>query len=257
MAAELGATIAHLHARAADGAPSSDPKIYSDIIGQIRAHDREIVLCVSLSGRCTSDREQRAAPLRLDGDLKPDMASLTLSSLNFARVESTNPPDTVKWLAGEMLAAGVVPELELFDLGMANYLHYLLQRGFVEPPCYANLILGNVASAQADLLSAGLLVRELPPACLWSMGGIGSAQLTANTFALTAGGGVRVGLEDNLFLDAGRERPASNRELLQRTLDLGALLGRRPMPPAQFRDALDMLPGSGQYGRPPTTPQLP
>lgn len=248
-AAGLGATVAHLHAREPDGTASSSAEIFADIVGRIRVHDRRIVLCVSLSGRCATDFERRAEPLTLDGDLKPDMASLTLSSLNFTRSASVSSPDDVRGLAARMLALGVVPELELFDLGMANYLLYLLEHGLVEAPCYANLILGNVASAQADLCSAGLLVRELPPGCLWAMGGIGAAQLTANTLALAAGGGVRVGLEDNLFWDAGRSRLASNRELLDRVLGLGAALGRSPMSPTKFREALAMSPGGGMYGR--------
>ena len=85
-AASLGAAVAHLHARAEDGTPSSSAEIFGDIIGRIRAHDRELVLCVSLSGRFVSDLEARAEPMTLGGDLKPDMASLTLSSLNFSSI---------------------------------------------------------------------------------------------------------------------------------------------------------------------------
>ena len=147
-AAELGATIAHLHAREPDGAASSSADIFADIVGRIRAHDRRIVLCVSLSGRFATDFERRAEPLTLDGDLKPDMASLTLSSLNFSRSASVSSPDHVRALAKRMLEIGVVPELEIFDLGMANYLRYLLEHQLVDPPCYANLLLGNIASAQ-------------------------------------------------------------------------------------------------------------
>ena len=156
---------------------------------------------------------------------------------------------TSKRLAEKMRALGVVPEFEVFDLGMANYLRYLLDRGLVDAPCYVNLLLGNVATAQLDLMSAGLLVRELPEDCLWAMGGIGSAQLGANTLALVTGGGVRLGLEDNLFWDAKRERTASNIELVERVVGLGETLGRKPMTAASFRRRMAMLPGGGSYGR--------
>jgi uncharacterized protein (DUF849 family) len=250
-AASLGATVAHLHAREEDGSPSSRAEVFADIIGRIRAHDRRLVLCVSLSGRFVAEFGARAAPLALGGDLKPDMASLTLSSLNFSRSASVTAPDDVKELAGRMLECGVVPEFEVFDLGMANYLRYLLERGLVEAPCYANLILGNVATAQADLASAGLLVRELPAGCLWSMGGIGASQVVANTLALASGGGVRVGLEDNLYYDAARAELASNRVLVDRVIAIASMLGRRPMPPATFRKKMAMLAGDGHYGREP------
>ena len=250
-AASLGATVAHLHAREQDGSPSSSADVFSDIIGRIRAHDKKLVLCVSLSGRFVTDLEGRAEPLSLTGDLKPDMASLTLSSLNFSRSASVTSPEDLKVLAGKLLALGIVPEFEIFDLGMANYLRYMLDRGLVEAPCYANLLLGNVATAQPDLTSAGLLVRELPDGCLWSMGGIGAAQTTANTLALASGGGVRVGLEDNLFYDAERTELASNRVLIDRVVVVGSLLGRQPMAPATFRKKMAMLPGDGMYGREP------
>ena len=253
-AASLGATVAHLHARGADGSPSSSAEIFGDIIGRIREHDQALVLCVSLSGRFVTELEARAEPLSLEGDLKPDMGSLTLSSLNFARSASVTSPEDMKALAKGMLLLGIVPEFEVFDLGMANYLNYLLDRGLVEAPCYANIILGNVATAQLDLVSAGLLVRDLPEGCLWSMGGIGAAQLGANALALASGGGVRVGLEDNLFWDRARERKASNVELVRRVVDLGEALGRRPMAPAEFRERMAMLPGGGQFGRKPTKP---
>ncbi len=251
-AREIGISMVHLHARGPGGEPSHSAEVYGRIIELIRREDRELVICVSLSGRFTPDVEARAEALGLDGDLKPDMGSLTLSSLNFSRQASVNEPATIQSLARMMRDRGIVPELEIFDLGMANYVRYLIDRGLVEPPCYANLILGGVATAQADLAHAGLLLRELPPGCLWAMGGIGAAQLTANTLAIASGGGVRVGLEDNLYWDASQRRLATNRELLRRVADLAAMFDRRTTTPAELRKALHLAPGDGQYGRLPS-----
>ena len=79
------------------------------------------------------------------------MASLTLSSLNFNKKASINEPDAIIALAQEMADKGIKPELEIFDLGMANYANYLLDKGILKPPLYANVILGNIACAQPDL----------------------------------------------------------------------------------------------------------
>jgi uncharacterized protein (DUF849 family) len=156
--------------------------------------------------------------------------------MNFANSESINSPSTVKSLASEMKERGIKPELELFDFGMANYMKYLESKELLKPPFIVNFILGGVASAQPTLSELGLLVSNLPDSSVWSVGGIGRAQLTANALGLVGGGGVRVGLEDNLFFDSSRDRLASNFELVERVLDLGKILGRRPMSPETFRE---------------------
>lgn len=248
-AVALGITMVHLHARNPDGSPSHDPNLYAEIIDGVRGFAPDLVICVSLSGRAHSDFETRSAPLSLDGRLKPDMGSLTLSSLNFSRQASMNAPDMIKLLAGEMLSKGVVPELEVFDGGMINYARYLIGRGIVEPPCYFNLILGNVAGVQADPLSLGTMLAQLPNPCLWSVGGIGAAQGPASLLGLASGGGVRIGLEDNLYLDASRTRLASNRDLLLRIHEIAERIGRRVMTAAEFRSRMGLLPGRGRYGR--------
>ena len=249
-ACQLGITVVHIHARQVDGTPSHDAELYADIIQRIRAFAPELVVCVSLSGRLTPDFETRSAPLRLTGACKPDMGSLTLSSLNFSRQASLNSPEMVQRLASEMLRNGIVPELEIFDGGMINYARYLIGKGLVQPPCYFNLILGNPATAQADPLSLGAMMAQLPDHCEWAVGGIGRSQTPSLMLGLAAGGGVRIGLEDNLYYDRQCERLASNSELLQRTRLLAEQLEREIMTPVEFRRRMGLLPGSGQYGRP-------
>lgn len=252
-AAAVGITVVHLHARAADGTPSQDPEIYEDIIGRIRANHPHLVICVSLSGRVCHEFEGRAAPLRLSGALRPDMASLTLSSLNFSREASINSPEMVANLAREMLDRGVMPELECFDTGMVNYARYLADRGLIRPPFYFNLILGNVASAQATPLSLGLMVAELPQPSLWAAGGTGRSQASAHALALAAGGGVRTGLEDNLHADYARTRLATNLDLVRRVHLLASVLERRVMTSAEFRDHMQLGTGGSEgYGRAPS-----
>lgn len=244
----LGITMVHLHARDDAGRPSLGPAIYAEIIRAIRSFAPDLVICVSLSGRREADISPRMAPLELEGDVKPDMGSFTPGSLNFPREASMNSPADLAALATAMRDRAILPEIEIFDSGMINAVRYFERKGLLRGPFYANIILGNLFSAQADLLQAGCLVRDLPPGTLWSMGGIGAAQLPANTFAIAAGGGVRVGLEDNLYLDAARSRRATNRELLERVLEIADRLGRSPMAPADLRRRLGLAPGHGRYG---------
>ena len=188
-------------------------------------------------------------PLTLTGAEKPDMGSLTLSSVNFNREASVNAPDTIQALAREMQARGVLPELEVFDSGMINYARYLERKGLLTPPHYFNLIFGNISCAQADLLHIGVMVNDLPEASLWSLGGIGEAQLRVNALAVGWGGGVRVGLEDNIWYDAARTRLASNAAMLRRIRVLAEAHERGIMAPGELRKRLGLEPGNGRYGR--------
>ena len=238
-AAELGVSMVHLHARdPVTGKPAYQKDIYGQIIGGIRKKDKDLILCVSTSGRVFSKFEKRAECLNLEGRLKPDFASLTLSSLNFNKQASMNSPQMIQDLAKKMLEKGIKPELEAFDLGMINYARYLIQKGLLQPPYYFNLILGNIACAQADMLHLGLMINELPEGSIWSVGAVGDYQLMMNSIAIAAGGGVRVGLEDNIWYDAERTRLATNRELIERILSIARALGREPYSSREARDLL-------------------
>ncbi|MFC1645666.1 3-keto-5-aminohexanoate cleavage protein [Candidatus Omnitrophota bacterium] len=228
-AADLGANMIHIHGRDKEtGKPTYKKEIYSEIISGIRKKNKDLVLCVSTSGRDFFEFEKRSECLDLTGELKPDFGSLTLSSLNFNKQASINSPDMIKALAQKMMNNNIRPELEAFDLGMINYALYLIKKGLVKPPYYFNLILGNIACAQANMLSLGLMVKELPQNSIWSVGGIGDFQLTMNTMSIIAGGGVRIGLEDNIYFDRERTQLATNRDIVKRLVDIAKVLGRVP-----------------------------
>jgi 3-keto-5-aminohexanoate cleavage enzyme len=248
-AVEIGITMVHLHARDADGKSTYKADVFGKIIAGIRSFSKDMVVCVSLSGRNINEFEKRAEPLQLGGDLKPDMGSLTLSSLNFNRTASVNSPDMIQKLAHELKSRGILAELEAFDAGMINYAKYLERRCLLEPPHYFNLLLGNIACAQADLLHAGIMIRDLPENSLWSLAGIGDFQLTMNSIAVISGGGVRVGLEDNIWFDKERTKLATNSDLLQRIHRLAQAHERKIMPSAKLREFLNLQPGNGKYGR--------
>jgi 3-keto-5-aminohexanoate cleavage enzyme len=238
----LGVSIVHLHARDGLGQPTYRKEIYGRIIGAIREAYPEAIICVSLSGRHFNSFEERADPLLLTGDLKPDMASLTLASMNFSRTASVNSPEMNQRLIARMAEAGIKPEMEIFDSGMVNYARYLADRGLIQPPFYFNFLLGNVATAQAKPLHLGLLMAELPANSLWCGGGIGGEQLAMNTMGMLYGNGVRVGLEDYLWLDKERNHLASNLGMVQRVTKLAELLGKKIATPQEVRRVLGLDP---------------
>lgn len=237
-AASVGITSVHLHARTEDGDPTWEREVYARIVGAVRDKAPQVVINVSTSGRTWSEVERRADCLALDDDLKPDLASLTLSSLNFLTQASVNSPDTIHALAQIMLERGIVPELELFDLGMVNYVHVLQRKGLLPGPVVANLFFGNVAGMQASLGEIGLAVDRLPTGTIWSGTGLGDFGLTAQAHSVAAGGGVRVGLEDGIWFDRGRTRLATNPMLVERVHALLELHGRTMMTPDELRTRL-------------------
>ena len=234
----IGITSVHLHARDAAGEPAWEQEIYRRLVGAVRERVPDVVINVSTSGRTWSELEKRADCLALDDDLKPDLASLTLSSLNFLSGASINAPDTIVGLATIMRDRGIVPELEIFDLGMLNYAHVLERKGLLPGPVVANLFFGNVAGMQATLAEVGLATERLAPGAIWSGAGLGDYQLTAQALAVAAGGGARVGLEDGIYLDRARTRLATNAGLVERVHHLLDIHERRVMTPDELRERL-------------------
>lgn len=237
---DVGITMVHLHVRnPATGEPTYKKDIYAEIIRGIRQREKNLILCVSTSGRNFQEFEKRSECLRLDGELKPYFGSLTLSSLNNNQA-SINSPQMIQDLARMTLARGIKSELEVFDLGMINYAKYLISKGLLKAPYYFNLILGNIACAQADMLHLGLMINELPERSIWSVGGVGNYQLQMNVFAIVAGGGVRIGLEDNIWYDVERTSLATNRDLVERIVSIAKSMGLEPYMPKEARELLKL-----------------
>ncbi|HZS60441.1 MAG TPA: 3-keto-5-aminohexanoate cleavage protein [Gemmatimonadaceae bacterium] len=227
---DAGAAIVHLHARQLDQSPSYDPAAYAEIVERIR-DVTDLVVCVSLSGRFVPDVSRRAAALAS----QPDLASLTLGSMNFMTQPSVNAPDTIRELATRIYAAGAVPELEVFDTGFANVASYLARKDVLRAPYYVNVILGSLGTAPMDLIGLGHIVSLLPEGSIWSVGGLGRFQLDANLLALAAGGHIRVGLEDNIYFDRRRSELADNPRLVDRIARVARDIGREPATPSEAR----------------------
>lgn len=227
---EKGITIVHIHARDESGVPTYYKQIYSDIFSGIRKYCPGLVICGSTSGRLNPEFEKRSEVI----ELQPDMCSLTLSSLNFSKAASVNEPQTIKKLAEKMEEFGVHPELECFDLGMINYGKYLIEKGYVKPPFYWNLLFGNVAGFQANLLQMGTAVQGIEGDHYVALTGIGDHQFPVQATAVAMGYGVRVGLEDNIWADLRRTKLATNSFMLNRIHRLLDIHERDYMQPESF-----------------------
>ncbi|WP_457598851.1 GNAT family N-acetyltransferase [Hydrogenimonas sp.] len=237
---DLGASIVHLHARDEQGVPTPDARYYEKIITAIRREREDLVCCVTTSGRNWSDFERRAEVLHLTGDAKPDMASLTLGSLNFLTGASVNPITTIERLAMTMKERKIKPELEIFDSGMVNLAKYLERHEIIGGRKYFNILLGNINTAPATIGSLAQLADALPADSLWAAAGLGGFQLPMNAAAIAAGGHVRVGLEDNLFYDYEKEEPATNEMLVERVVEMAKILQRPIATPKKAREMLEL-----------------
>lgn len=208
---EIGITLTHIHARDEKTLENTYKKeTYQKIIEGIRNHCPNLAICVSLTGRYFSKFEERSEVL----ELFPDMGSLTMSSLNFPGGASINEPSMILKLLEKMEEFGVNPEIECFDAGMLNYTNYLIKKNIIKKPHYINIIFGNLFNAQSDFSSISSILNNIPKNSTTCFGGIGKEQLKSNILGLLYADGVRIGLEDNLYLK--NKEKATNIDLLMR-----------------------------------------
>ncbi len=237
---EAGATVVHIHARDSEGRPTSDAHIIEKIITTLRKETPKLVCCVSTSGRGGQNFEQRAEVLHLEGDAKPDMASLVLGSLNFTSGPSITSFETIQQFALLMKEKRIKPELEIFDSGMVNIAKYLERNRLIIGKKYFNILLGNINTAAATINELSHITSELPANSIWAGGGLGSFQIPINIASLAAGGHVRVGLEDNVYDDTRRMRLATNRSQVERIIRIAKELGRSIATPEYTNEALGL-----------------
>lgn len=216
---KLGVSMVHIHARDKDGNNTNDKETYGKIIKLIREKCPDIIIIASLTGRILNTFEARSSVLELKNELKPDMGSLTLSSLNFSKSESINTPEMINKLLIKMNDNNIKPELEVFDNGMINVSKYYIKKNLIKPPFYYNLMIGNLYTAQDNLNDISSMINNLPDNSIFSLGGIGNCQQRINFLALLYADGVRVGLEDFIYEDETRTKLISNFDLVKRLVD--------------------------------------
>jgi len=242
---DAGAAIVHLHPRDEDGQPTQSPERAAEFIAAVREAVPDIVVCITTSGRREPELAGRVRVLDLAGPVRPEMASLTLGSLNFPRQASVNAPVTIAGLAERMRDRGIVPEWEIFDFGMLDYAAYLRDHGLLGDPVYANILLGSLGTSAATPLNLALMVERLPAGATWAATGVGRFQAQVNRWAIAMGGHVRIGLEDNIWWDDDRTELATNVRLVERVVAIGRAMGRDPAEPAEIRTRLGIPPRGG------------
>ena len=232
---ETGASIAHCHVRDDDGKPTSDPDRFARLKEGLETHCPGMIVQLSTGGRSGSGRERGGMlPLR------PDMASLSVGSNNFPTRVYENSPNLVDWLAAEMIAHDIKPEIEAFDLGHLVQATRMAADGRLKSPLYVQFVMGvkNAMPADEPIFDFYIeTLRRLAPDAQWCAAGIGSAQMTINEWSIAKGGHTRTGLEDNVRLDRDRLAP-SNAALVQRAVDLCVKYDR---PVATWQQAREIL----------------
>lgn len=229
-----GAAIVHIHARYPDGTPTQDASIYAEIIEKIQARC-DLIVQVSTGGAVGMTVQERLEPV----SLKPEMATLSMGSVNFGQDVFLNDIFSMETFLLAMQAQGVKPEFEIFDSGMLSTLHRWIKKGLVDGPVHCDFVLG-VPGAMPGTPEALMYLRaQLPVGATWTVAGVGAAQLPLGTMAIALGGHVRVGFEDNVLFRKG-ELATSNAQFVKRVADIARLMDRPPASPPEAREILNI-----------------
>jgi 3-keto-5-aminohexanoate cleavage enzyme len=230
-----GAAIAHIHVRdPLTGAPSSDLDLFREVVERIRS-ECDMLLNLTTSGLHIQDEDQRLLPV----ELKPDICSLDIGSVNFQNAAFVNPPDWGIHAAQSMRRAGVKPEIEVFEPGHISQAMDLLEKDlFLDPPLF-QLCMGVKWGIEATLENLLFMKGKLPAHAKWSVLGAGSSQLPMITMGILLGGNIRVGFEDSLHVRRG-VLAESNAELVSNAVDLVHVLQNEVASVAEARDQLNI-----------------
>jgi 3-keto-5-aminohexanoate cleavage enzyme len=234
---QAGASVIHLHVREDDGTPSQRLERFEESITEIRKLCGDIIVQISTGGAVGEPIENRARPLELQGKARPEMASLNLGSMNFGSDVFWNHPKDIQGLAERMKKHGIVPELEIYELGMLEQASRLIKQGVLSAPFHFQFVLGVPGGMSGDLRNLVHLLGFLPAGAHWGVAGVGRFQLPIAAHALVMGGHVRVGFEDNIYFRKG-ELAKSNADLVARVARIARELDRPVASVAQARAQL-------------------
>jgi uncharacterized protein (DUF849 family) len=240
-----GGVMIHIHARRPDGAPSHAVEDFRAITEAIRAEVGDDVIVNYSTGAVGVSVEERVAYLSA---LRPEVAALNMGSMNYAKYSQrrrdfvfkavfANPFDEIIALLEAMTEHGVKPEHECFDLGHVGSLAPLVDMGLLAAPLHVSFVMGVVGGVPASARNVAAMADNLPAGAHWGVIGISRAQWLLVAAALTLGGSVRVGLEDNLYLPDGM-MARSNGDLVAKARQMTLDVGRRPATVAEARALL-------------------
>ena len=233
---EAGASILHIHAREDDGTPSFRKERFAEILSALRAACPDAILQVTTGGALGMSREERLTPIALF----PEMATLDCGTLNFGGDDIfVNTENDIKHIGGVLEANGIFKELECFEKGHVDTVLRLLRQGFLHAPLHFSFVLGvngGMTGEERDFL---FLRDSLPAGATYSVAGIGRFEFSLAELAIVHGGHVRVGLEDNVYLEKG-VLASGNGALVRKAAALAAKHGRGIATPQEARAILGM-----------------
>jgi uncharacterized protein (DUF849 family) len=258
-AAQAGAAIVHIHVRDPHtGGPSRDPALYREVVECIRASGVDVVLNLTagMGGDLVLGGVESPLPPNPDGtdmagaterlahvaELRPEICTLDCGTMNFAEGDyvMTNTPSMLREMARQIRELGVRPEIEIFDTGNLVFAKQLIAEGLIDEPVMLQLCMGIPYGAPDDLLTLLALVSQLPPGSVYSTFAIGRMQLPYVALAPLVGANVRVGLEDNIWLERGVK--ATNGMLVERAVSILEAMNVRVLGPAEVREQLALVP---------------
>lgn len=231
---DLGASVAHIHLRDDQQRPTADLSIARDVVARIE-DECPILIQLSTGVGLGVSFEDRAALV----DLKPAMATLNPCSMTFGSGEFLNPPGKVRDLARRMIAAGVKPELEIYDTGHLEECLRMRDEGILPEPLQFSIVMGVQGGMAATPENLITMVNRLPEGCVWQVIAIGRPNLELSAIGLALGGNARAGMEDALFLGRGRPAPG-NDPLVSRAVNLARGLDRELATVDQTRELLQL-----------------
>jgi len=256
-AAKAGAAIAHIHVRDPEtGRGARDPALFAEVVERIRERDTDVVLNLTagMGGDMVFGPGETPLPLDESGtdmagplerlkhveELLPEICTLDCGTMNFAESDyvMTNTPGMLKTMARRVQELGVRPELEVFDTGHLVFVHELIREGLIDDPVMIQLCMGIPYGAPNDPSTLMAMVNRLPQGAVFSAFSIGRNQLPYVAMAALAGGNVRVGLEDNLYLEKGVL--ASNGQLVVRAAAILSAMNVRILGPQEVREKLKL-----------------
>jgi len=249
-----GAAIVHLHVRdPKTGLGSRDPNLFRELVTAIRSRNSEVILNLTggMGGEILFDSADRPLPPASATDfvgpqermthileLKPEIASLDTGSLNFDEALYATTPNWLRTMCRAYKEAGVRPELEVFELGHIELAKQLIKEGLIAEPAIFQLCLGIKYGAPATPDAMIAMRNALPQGSIWAAFGLGALQIPMAAQAVLMGGNLRVGLEDNLYLDKGVL--ATNAQLVTRAREIVERLGGRVLSSSEARRKLTL-----------------
>ena len=254
-AAKAGASVAHIHVRDPEtGMGSRDVNLFKEVVERSRDSETDVVinLTAGMGGDWVPSEENPSMPgpgtdmigpeerLAHVKEIHPEICSLDCGTMNFGNGNEIyiSPPGYLREMASMIQEWGVKPELEVFELGQIRFAKQMIKEGLINEPPMFQICLGIPWGAEQTVDSMKVMKDELPTNASWASFGIGRMQMPMAAAAVAMGGNVRVGLEDNLYLEKGV--PASNDQLVTRVIEIIQRMGSRVLSPKETRDKLKL-----------------